>query len=258
MALPTRAAAGVGSLGWAHRTGGRISARDRFELMRQLVLLELGARLRRGGGAPAVRIDVDALTLPDSAAAKAAEAQAEELLEPFLLNHSVRTYVWGSLLGGRGGLDFDAEALYVAAMLHDIGLADAVAVDGTRDPCFTLAGARAAEALAGSEGWDGRRAAVAADAITVHMNLLVPPARGHEAHLLTAGAACDVTGARLTEIHPDTRDDVLERWPRHRFKQAFTACFVREHERRPGTRTAFFMAPRFGLPKRIDDAPYAE
>ena len=90
------------------------------------------------------------------------------------LHHCLRTYVWGALLGRRDRLDWDDELLYVACLLHDLGLTPAH--DG-REPgieCFAVEGARAADAFLADAGWDvGRRARVA-EAIVLHNNAQVP------------------------------------------------------------------------------------
>src|SRR3954451_10055862 len=42
-----------------------------------------------------------------------------------MVNHCLRSYLWSAALGRLTDVDYDAELLYVAAMLHDLGLADA-------------------------------------------------------------------------------------------------------------------------------------
>jgi hypothetical protein len=59
-----------------------------------------------------------------------------------LAAHCYRTYLFGAALGTRDGLDWDAELLFVAAMLHDLGLTDFIGDDGP----FERRGAAAAEA----------------------------------------------------------------------------------------------------------------
>lgn len=38
------------------------------------------------------------------------------------VNHCLRTYAWGMILGAHDGLRPDAELLFVAALLHDLAL----------------------------------------------------------------------------------------------------------------------------------------
>ena len=45
-----------------------------------------------------------------------------EFSSPALVNHCLRSYLWAAAYGAEHRLIFDAELLYVSAMLHDIGL----------------------------------------------------------------------------------------------------------------------------------------
>jgi hypothetical protein len=46
---------------------------------------------------------------------------ATRFCSPALLNHSVRSYLWGVTYGIAHGIAFDDELYYVSALLHDIG-----------------------------------------------------------------------------------------------------------------------------------------
>jgi hypothetical protein len=119
-------------------------------------------------------------------------AAAERALAPaprWVLAHSMRTYLWGWLLGVRDGLRPDAELLLVASLLHDLGL---IHRDGAA--CFALRGAELARAIVVAAGADASVAERVADAIARHLN--VAPGGDVEARLVGAGAALDVVGAR--------------------------------------------------------------
>ena len=66
-------------------------------------------------------VELQSLRVPDSAAARAAERELEELAPPFMVNHSLRTYWFSRLLGETNTMSYDDEVLYVASLLHDIG-----------------------------------------------------------------------------------------------------------------------------------------
>lgn len=59
---------------------------------------------------------------PETSTARVALEIATAYCSPALVNHCLRSYVWGASYGIRHGIDFDVELLYVSAMLHDIGL----------------------------------------------------------------------------------------------------------------------------------------
>ena len=61
------------------------------------------------------------LELPQSPASLAAEEVAAKYCPPALLHHSIRSYVWAAAYAAMNDVSFDAELLYVAALLHDIG-----------------------------------------------------------------------------------------------------------------------------------------
>ena len=236
----------VGDLDWTRRRRGRLRRRDRLRLLGQGVVMQLG-QLPWSLVAPAgvrprrrVRFDAEALRLPDSPAARDAEAICAAIRPAPLVGHSYRTFAWATILAGHRGMRYDEEALYVSALLHDAGLSDPP-LDGApaEATCFTLAGAGSAEDLALRHGWDPDRARTAAEAITLHMNLRVP-ASAPEGKLVAAGAQLDVVGTDYWKLAESTVHSVLRRWPRDGTKQAVREAFRRQAEQHPGTRAHFY------------------
>ena len=93
---------------------------------------------------------------PQTPTATAALAVATRFYTPALLNHCVRSYLWGTMYGAAHGITYDDELLYVSAMLHDIGLTDAF--DSHRLP-FEEAGGELAWVFGVAAGWPADRAA---------------------------------------------------------------------------------------------------
>jgi HD superfamily phosphodiesterase len=60
----------------------------------------------------------------DSSLAREAEDLLRSVAPPFLVNHSFRSHFFAVGLADRDGVRFDEELLYVAALLHDIGLVE--------------------------------------------------------------------------------------------------------------------------------------
>ncbi len=197
--------------------------------------------------------EVDNILPPDSAIARAAVAISASACPPFLHNHNLRAYFWARLLDG-DSRPFDDEALFVALMLHDLGLTDGHRLHGAREQCFTIVGARAADALGAAHGWSGPRAALAAQAITLHLNVAVADRHGKEAQLVRAGSGADVAGIGLDVLHGDQIEAVVARYPRHGLKQAIQAPLHREATERPCCRIAFMQA-RLGFAALIRSAP---
>ena len=210
----------VGTLAWARRTDGRLSGRDLAEVLAQAVRSQSALLPQRAAAALGLRkdrlarVDVRDIAIPDTPLARSA-VEAAEVMSPPLVAHSHRTYLWGMVLAGHDGMSPDPELLYVASLLHDAGLPQAVS-RGT-DRCFTLDSAEMAEGI-------GAPAAVA-EAITLHLNPEVERERGPEARMLNAGAALDVVGMRRWEVHPDTIWAVHDRHPRGDFLGALHPLF---------------------------------
>jgi hypothetical protein len=246
---------GVGSLEWARRTHGRLSARDRAELVAQGVRRQAAALLPRAGARAAASLDLDAYRPPDSAAAREVEELCREVSEPFLETHCHRTHLWGVVIGRAESIEFDEEILYVACLTHDLGLTDRFRGHDETAECFSLDSASGCRELAERHGWERARSNTAQEAITLHLNAAVPLARGPEAHLLQLGAALDVTGSRFGEVGRGTRDAILARHPRHDMKQGFAALMDEELVRHPRSRPAF-LTKRLGLKRLIQRAPF--
>ena len=248
----------VGTLEWVRRTGGRLSARDKAELVAQGVR-RLASELRPAGlslrGRARATLDLDAYRPPDTRSAREAEELCREVSSPCIEAHCHRTHLWAVVLGRHGGIEWDEEALYVACLLHDLGLTERYAGHDPGAGCFTLDSAAGAREALGV--WARERVDLVAEAITLHVNAFVPLGRGAEAHLLQLGAALDVTGMRAGEVERATREAVVARHPRHGMKREFTRLMERQVERYPDSRAAFFTR-RLGFRGMIRRAPFGE
>jgi hypothetical protein len=172
---------------------------------------------------------------PQSPAAVAALSVATRLCSPALLNHSVRSYLWGVMYGTAHGIAFDDELYDVSALLHDIGLTEAF--DSHR-LAFEDAGGRLAWVFGVAAGWSEERAARAEEIIVRHMRDDVSPAVDPEAHLLQIATSWEVVGRRPELFPPDARAEMLARYPRLGFGAEFLACFEDQARRKPGSAAA--------------------
>ena len=232
----------IGSLEWGRATGGVLSRRERAALAAEAIATQLKAMPARvahrlGLTRTELQASLEDLQPPDSATCRAAERELDEQRPSEVVGHSYRTFAWARILARADDLQHDPETLYVACLLHDLGLA-ANRAEGSR--CFTLAGADRAEQLARDAEWSDERRVAVAEAITLHMNAAVPPGRGREAHLLTAGAQLDVTGMRYWELSQQAVHLVLARHPRTGTKRELARLFREEADLNPGTRAAVY------------------
>jgi len=169
---------------------------------------------------------------PVTPAAEAALSVATRFCSPALLNHCVRSYLWGAMYGTAHGIAFDDELYYVAALLHDIGLTETF--DSHRLP-FEEAGGRLAWVFGVAAGWPAKRAARVSEIIVLHMRDDVAPAGDPESHLLQVATTWEAAGRRPEEFPPDARAEILARYPRLGFGAEFLACFEDQARRKPGS-----------------------
>jgi hypothetical protein len=186
----------------------------------------------------------------DSPAAQHALEVASALQSPALLAHCRRSYVFAAAYGLSHDVAFDAELLYVAAMLHDLGLA-AVFDSATVD--FEVAGGQVAWVFAAGAGWPTERRTRLAEVIERHMWPAVDPAVDPEGHLLEVATSLDISGADAAAWPPELRTAVVAEFPRHGLAEEFLRCFRDQATRKPGSSAARSVAN--GIADRIRANP---
>lgn len=172
----------------------------------------------------------DDLQIPATPACRAALEVATAYCTPALLNHSVRAYLWAAGYGLERGIAFDAELLYVSAMLHDLALVKEF--DNHTLP-FEEAGGHVAWVFGAAAGWPTERRQRAAEVIVRHMWDEVDLAKDPEGHLLELSTSMDISGRHTEDIPPGLRDDVLARYPRLGLGEEFTGYFDDQAKRKP-------------------------
>jgi len=228
----------LGTMSWMERTGGRLAWHDKLTLMGQGVVARLANQRQRRARTRLRLREVSEILPPDSAIAREAFALTQDCSPPHLLNHCLRAYFWARLLDA-DSRPFDDEALFVALLLHDWGLTERWRLKGQTQHCFTAVGAQAVEDLAARHLWSDDRARLAADAITLHLNVTVGDEHGKEAKLVRAGSGGDVAGLGLGMLERDQIEQVVERYPRLELKSKLVDLLIVEATERPCCRTAF-------------------
>ncbi|TDC04666.1 HD domain-containing protein [Nonomuraea longispora] len=193
---------------------------------------------------------IDDLTIPDTPACRGALEVATRYHTPSLLNHSIRAYLFAAAYGQAHSVAFDAELLYVAAMLHDIGL---VAEYDSHTVPYEEAGGHVAWAFCAGAGWSPERRERAAEVIIRHMWAEVPVEDDPEGHLLELSTGMDISGRRTDEIPEGVRAEALERHPRLEIAKEFSACIADQGARKPSSFAGGFV--RDGIVDRIARNP---
>nr|WP_236667428.1 HD domain-containing protein [Nonomuraea sp. K271] len=190
------------------------------------------------------------MTIPDTPACRGALEVATRYHTPSLLNHSIRAYLFAAAYGQARSIAFDAELLYVAAMLHDIGL---VAEYDSHTVPYEEAGGHVAWAFCAGAGWSPERRERAAEVIIRHMWAEVPVEDDPEGHLLELSTGMDISGRRTDEIPEGVRAEALERHPRLEIAKEFSACIADQGARKPSSFAGGFV--RDGIVDRIARNP---
>jgi hypothetical protein len=190
------------------------------------------------------------VVVPDTPAARAAEETVREFSPEALVNHCARSYVFAASLGAATGIAYDAELLYVAAMLHDLGLEPAF--DAVTVP-FEEAGGAVAWVFAAGAGWPAERREQAARAIVDHMRDDVAVRDDPEGHLLAVATSLDISGRRPDLWPEELLREAVVRFPRLDLVEAFAARFGDQAARKPSCAAAAAM--RSGLAQRLGTNP---
>jgi len=239
---PTR----TGGLGWTRRTQGTLTAAERRRLLGEVVRGQgryLAGRIKLALGrtpARAASLSAEALEPPDSKLAREAEEACGEQ-PPSLIGHGYRTWMFGAGLGALDGVELDPELFYVASLLHDYGIATAVAGED-----FTLRSAARLESCGHEVDADPEAVESAADAITVHITPGLTVERdGALGFYLQAGAMFDLAGLRAADLSAAYRDRVIAAHPRDGVTEAVVAMIRAEARANP--RGRFGLLRRCGL-----------
>jgi hypothetical protein len=234
----------IGTIEWSRRTNGILGRGEKARFLAATVLTTgrvvpriLLSRAGMRGSGP----DPSELTPPDSAFAREViEACAQ--LDPMIVEHGYRSYLFARALGAVDGLEADDEALFAATMFHDYAFET---MDTLTDRCFTLAGAEVAAEFLESSALPEEFRHDILDAITLHLNPKVERAKPLQ-RLAHDGIAVDVLGMRGWELDQAGIQRVAERHPRHGFTVRGEPT-LRAHGRRVhGCRAGALMLAGFG------------
>jgi HD superfamily phosphodiesterase len=176
---------------------------------------------------------VAGITVPDTAATRAATEIIGRAEDELLFHHSRRVFFFGALQGLRRGLEPNLELLYVAAMFHDLGLTDPYRT--TSSLRFEVDSANAARDFLVQQGFpeaDARRVWLG---IALHTTPGVPEFLEPEIALVTAGVETDVLGMGRDDLDPAAIAAVTSAHPRPDFKRRILQAFTDGMKHRPRT-----------------------
>ena len=192
------------------------------------------------------------IEIPQTPAAQLATEVCRRFQSQSLVNHCMRAYLWSAHYGTANAIAFDAELLYVSAMLHDLGLVpefDSHTID------FEIAGGYVAWVFAAGAGWSPARRNRAAEIVVRHMRSGVEPDVDAEGHLLALSTSLDISGAHPEWWPDEFRAEVVAQYPLLELGREFIACFEDQAARKPESAAAKSVAS--GIAGRIENNPLA-
>lgn len=172
------------------------------------------------------------LVIPDSLLAREATGILREHSSDLLFNHSVRVYLFAAEQGRQRKLRFDAELLYVAAAFHDLGLIKKFSSDDER---FEVDGANAARQFLSAHKVPEEQIETVWQAIALHTTPGITHHMRPEIALLYSGVGLDVLGRGFDQFPSDIREQIVARYPRKDFRDAFIQAYFAGFAHKPHT-----------------------
>ena len=180
--------------------------------------------------------EVAGIRLPDSKFPKIAVEALLDNSPAYLVNHALRTFYFGALIGRQTKTTCDMELLFLACALHDLGLTPKHA---GKLP-FEIQGAQAARLILSSAGFPAEKTQIVWDGIAMHPHAM-SEFRQPEVALVAAGAGADVVGGGMEGLTRADIQAVLNAFPRLDFKRQFVRTCADIANRYPGAAKRTFM-----------------
>ena len=176
-------------------------------------------------------MDYAGIKVPDTVLVQDAIDLSRSLLQPFLFNHVMRSWLFGILISETAEVAPEAELLAVAAILHDLGLTERY----TAENRFEVDGANAAREFMKERGISAQQTQVVWDAIALHTTPTLALHKEPEVVMTHSGIAVDVLGAGLDRIPQEKQRAILAAFPRLAFKDEFKGCLCNVVRQKPMT-----------------------
>jgi hypothetical protein len=204
------------------------------------------------------------VTVPDTPLISRTIEYAHQHHETYLFNHAMRSWLFAVAIAERKQVQYDAEVLAVATLLHDLGLEEAFA-----GPLrFEVEGANAARRFAQAQGVDTRRSQLIWDGVALNSTPSLGLHKEAEVCLCTTGIGLDWGGWGYESLPTTLIEHVVDEFPRLEMKQRFTRAVCGIVETRPTTTYDNFaqdfgqrFVPGYRRPSAVDllmNAPFKE
>lgn len=221
----------IGKYLWSKQTSGILNTREKIALFRQIVQSEWRLFLEKRRFRNVTVAQVERVKIPDSNLIRRIAKDINGLYSAELERHCIRTYCWALLLAQTDHVKVDEEQLYLASLLHDLGLSEQH-IHHAQCGCFAVYGAEQAEKILQKHQANSELQQIVYEAISAHLNPWVSPADFDAVAVYTSqGAFLDVTGKRLYKIHAANQQEVLQSYPRTYFQGEILATMKKPHHK---------------------------
>jgi predicted HD phosphohydrolase len=184
-------------------------------------------------------------SFPDSEISTAALALMLQNSPEFIANHNQRSYVFARELaaakGLRAGADYDDELVFLACVLHDLGITDY----GKGTQRFEVDGADAAARFLREHGLPESDITIVWQSIALHTSLGLAHRFGTDQAITHWGISVDVDGREKDLLADGFADRVHATWPRHDLPYAMAALIAADIVTTPSK------APPFTFPGHV-------
>ncbi|HEX6450502.1 MAG TPA: HD domain-containing protein [Trebonia sp.] len=163
-----------------------------------------------------------------------------------IANHSIRSYLFARLVAGRIGMtddrDYDDRLLFLACVLHDLGLAP----EGKHTQRFEVAGADAAAEFLTEQGLPAAEVDSVWEAIALHTTAQIAERRGPLCLLVREGIGVDFGGVAgpglgLATITDEEGQAIHDAYPRLSMISSIVEAMATQAAKSPANR------PRYSL-----------
>lgn len=185
--------------------------------------------------------------LPDSDISSAALQLVFDVSPAFLANHCVRSFLFARELAsapdGRGEVGLDEETLFLACVLHDLGITD----HGTGNQRFEVDGADAAARFLRDHAISEDRIVTVWQSIALHTSVGLAHRFGAVQSLAFAGISLDINGMDKGRLTAGFAERVHHAWPRDELGYAIARAIDRGIKANP------MKAPPFTFPAHVHE-----
>ena len=171
------------------------------------------------------------ISVPDSPLITAVTEYAQQLSEPYLFNHAMRSWLFAEAIGRIKGIDYDREVVAIGTILHDIGLTSSVSGPNR----FEVNGADGAVSFIKGKGLSDRRAQLIWDLVALNSTPSLALHKEPEVAVGTLGIGMDYGGFGIEALPTADVERILSAFPRLKMKQQFAEACCRIVTAKPET-----------------------